>query len=56
MKILNFDMQDVEKNRLMSFNEMDEFHHDAYENVWIYKERTKKWQDKNIVNRELHVG
>ena len=56
MKILNFEMQDVEKNRLMSFNEMDEFHHDAYENVWIYKERTKKWQDKNIVNRELHVG
>ena len=35
---------------------MDEFRHDAYKNVQIYKEHTKKWHDKNIVKREFYVG
>ena len=38
----------------MQINEMDEFCHHAYENVKIYKERTKKWHDNHIVKREFH--
>ena len=56
MKILNFDMQDARKNRLMQLNEMEEFRHDAYENARIYKERTKKWHDKHILKREFNEG
>ena len=56
MKILNFDIQDAEKSRLMQLNEMDEFCHDAYENARIYKECTKKWHDNHIVKREFHEG
>ena len=49
-------MQDAGKNRLIQVNEMDEFRYDAYKNVRIYKEYTKKWYDKNIVMREFHMG
>ena len=29
---------------------------DAYENSLIYKDRTKKWHDKNILWREFKIG
>ena len=35
---------------------MDEFQNDAYENAKIYKERTKKWHDKQILRREFAPG
>ena len=35
---------------------MDEFRNDAYENAKIYKERTKKWHDKQILRREFVPG
>ncbi|XP_062114328.1 uncharacterized protein LOC133825392 [Humulus lupulus] len=37
-------------------NELDELRHDSYENARIYKEKTKKWHDNNIVNRTFQVG
>jgi len=41
MQLLNFDMQLAGEKRKLQLNEMEEFHNDAYENAWIYKERTK---------------
>ena len=44
------------EKRLLQLNEMDEFRNDAYENAKIYKERTKKWHDKQILRREFAPG
>ncbi|XP_031282902.1 uncharacterized protein LOC116141542 [Pistacia vera] len=35
---------------------MEEFCNDAYENARIYKEKTKQWHDKHIVNKEFKKG
>ena len=29
---------------------------EAYENAQIYKEKTKRWHDKNILRKEFYVG
>ena len=42
MKLLNFNLKVVGEERLLKFNEMDEFRLDAYENAKLYKERTCK--------------
>ncbi|GJV90665.1 reverse transcriptase domain-containing protein [Tanacetum coccineum] len=36
------------KNRFMKLNELMELRDGAYENTWIYKERTKKWHDSRL--------
>ncbi|KAL2532400.1 Uncharacterized protein Adt_05751 [Abeliophyllum distichum] len=35
---------------------MDEFRFEAYENAKLYKEKTKKWHDKNIQKRQFEAG
>ena len=40
----------------MDIHELEELRLDAYENAWIYKERTKKWHDKRISRKEFHEG
>ncbi|XP_075483712.1 uncharacterized protein LOC142523866 [Primulina tabacum] len=42
--------------RVLQLNELDEFRLDAYENAKLYKEKTKRWHDQNIVHREFVVG
>ncbi|XP_075497315.1 uncharacterized protein LOC142534262 [Primulina tabacum] len=42
--------------RVLQLNELDEFRLEAYENAKIYKEKTKRWHDQNIVHREFVVG
>ncbi|XP_075494762.1 uncharacterized protein LOC142532331 [Primulina tabacum] len=37
-------------------NEMKEFRNDAYENAKIYKEKTKRWHDKQILLRDFEPG
>ncbi|XP_073310024.1 uncharacterized protein [Primulina huaijiensis] len=37
-------------------NEMDEFRNEANVNAKIYREQTKKWHDKTIVQREFEPG
>ena len=49
IKTLNFDMKLAGEKRLLQLNELDELRLDSYENARIYKEKTKKWHDKNIV-------
>ena len=53
MKKLNFDLKALGEQRLLQLGEMEEFCNDVYENVNIYKERTKRWHDKQILRREF---
>ncbi|XP_031256496.1 uncharacterized protein LOC116114491 [Pistacia vera] len=50
------DLQSAGEERMLQLNELDEFHHDAYENAQIYKEKTKMWHDKNITKKKFEVG
>ena len=56
VKKFNFDLKVAGEKWLLQLNEMDEFRNDAYENAKIYKERTKKWHDKQILRREFAPG
>ena len=53
---MNFDLKDASVKRLLQLNELDEFRLQAYESASIYKEKTKKWHDKKIVEREFVSG
>ena len=53
---LNMDSKLAEEKRLLQLNELDEFRKEAYENAWIYKEKTKAWHDKHIIKREFAPG
>ena len=48
---LNMDFQVAGEKRLLQLNELDEFRHKACENAKIYKERTKAWNDKQIMRK-----
>ena len=37
-------------------NELEEMRNDVYDNVRIYKDKTKKWHDQRILRREFKVG
>ncbi|XP_073061947.1 uncharacterized protein [Primulina eburnea] len=56
IKKLNFDMGASGEQRLLQLNEMDEFRNDSYENAKIYKEKTKRWHDKQILRRDFEAG
>ncbi|XP_020990043.1 uncharacterized protein LOC110277174 [Arachis duranensis] len=56
LKLLNFDEQAIGEKRLMQLNKLEEFRNQAYENVKIYKENTKRWHDQKIVRREFTEG
>ncbi|XP_073041830.1 uncharacterized protein [Primulina eburnea] len=55
-KFLNFDAKATGDKRVLQLNELDEFKLEAYENAKLYKEKTKRWHDQNIVHREFVVG
>ena len=42
IKKLNCDFQGAKKKRLLQMNELEELRNEAYENVIIYKEKTKR--------------
>ncbi|XP_073017780.1 uncharacterized protein [Primulina eburnea] len=56
VKKLNFDKGASGEQRLLQLNEMEEFRNDAYENAKIYKEKTKRWHDKQILRRLFEPG
>ncbi|CAJ2652678.1 unnamed protein product [Trifolium pratense] len=56
VKTLNMDYQASGRKRILDLHELEELRLDAYENAKIYKERTKKWHDRHIHNREFRVG
>ena len=56
IKKLNFDFQAVRENRLLQMNELEELRNEAYDDARIYKDKTKKWHDQNILRKEFRVG
>ncbi|GJV81095.1 hypothetical protein Tco_1516965, partial [Tanacetum coccineum] len=42
------DLTTAAKNHFMELNELMELRHRAYENTWIYKERSKRWHDSRL--------
>ncbi|XP_021770623.1 uncharacterized protein LOC110734783 [Chenopodium quinoa] len=56
IKSLNFDAKVAGEKRLLQLNELDELRLEAYESSKQYKEKTKRWNDKNLVRREFKEG
>ncbi|XP_073051355.1 uncharacterized protein [Primulina eburnea] len=56
VKKLNFDKGASGEQQQLQLNEMEEFRNDAYENAKIYKEKTKRWHDKQILRRLFKPG
>ncbi|GKB81070.1 reverse transcriptase domain-containing protein [Tanacetum coccineum] len=48
IKNCNMDLTKTGENRFLQINELDEMRLDAYESSISYKERTKRWHDKQI--------
>ena len=42
IKILNFDFKAAKEEKLLQLNELEELRNEAYDNVRIYKNKTKK--------------
>ncbi|XP_010542093.1 PREDICTED: uncharacterized protein LOC104815407 [Tarenaya hassleriana] len=55
-KQLNYDLKSAAEKRVLSLHHLEEIRLDAYENAKIYKERTKKWHDKHILQRNFQVN
>ena len=56
IKKLNFDFKAAKEERLLQLNELEELRNEAYDNAMIYKDKTKKWHDQNILRREFKAG
>lgn len=46
----------VVSKRMLDLHDLEELRLDVYENVLIYKERTKKWHGKRITRMEFDEG
>ncbi|XP_038885869.1 uncharacterized protein LOC120076172 [Benincasa hispida] len=53
---LNFDLKVAGEERKLQLLELDEWRLQAYENSEIYKERTKRWNDKRLCKKNLKTG
>jgi len=54
IKALNFDQIAAGKKRLLKLNELEEMGPRTYKNVLIYKARTKRCYDKNLVSWDIN--
>ncbi|XP_050878442.1 uncharacterized protein LOC127082241 [Lathyrus oleraceus] len=55
-KFLNHDLAKVGESRILQLHELKEFQNQAYENVKLYKEKTKKWHDQKLQRKEIVEG
>ena len=55
IKKLNFDFNAAKEERLLQLNELEELRNEAYDNARIYKDKTKKY-DQRILRREFKAG
>ena len=55
IKKLNCDFQAAKEKRLLQMNELEKLRNEAYDNVGIYKDKTKKWHDQIIMRKEFKV-
>ncbi|GKB42334.1 reverse transcriptase domain-containing protein, partial [Tanacetum coccineum] len=46
----------IGKHRFLQLNQLDEFRTEAYEHSRAYKERTKRWHDSKIMDKEFQEG
>ena len=53
---LNFNLKKAGEKRLFQQNELKEMCNDSYENVKIYKEKTKRLHDKRLLRKKFKVG
>ncbi|XP_021732313.1 uncharacterized protein LOC110699130 [Chenopodium quinoa] len=44
------------EKRFLKLNELEELRDDAYERSRLYKEKTKKWHDQHIRNKNFKIG
>ena len=44
------------EKRILQLSELEEFSNEAYENMKIYKEKTKAWYNKHIVRKGFEPG
>nr|GEW24530.1 reverse transcriptase domain-containing protein [Tanacetum cinerariifolium] len=56
LKYTNFDLKTAGDHQKLQLNKLSELRDQAYENSFIYKERTKKLHDAKIKNRIFNVG
>ena len=56
IKKLNCDFQAAKEERLLQMNELEELRNETYDNVIIYKDKTKKWHDHKILRKEFKAG
>ena len=56
IKKLNCDFQAAKENRLLEMNELEELRNEAYDNSRIYKDKTKKLHDQNIMRTKFKAG
>ena len=56
IKKLNIEFQAAKEKRSLQLNELEELRNEGYDNVKIYKDKTKKWHDKKILRREFKAG
>ncbi|GJS66746.1 reverse transcriptase domain-containing protein [Tanacetum coccineum] len=56
LKRANFDLKTAGDHRKLQLNELNKLRDQAYENSFIYKERTKKLHNSKIRNRIFNVG
>ena len=53
IKKLNYDFQAAKEKRLLQMNELEELRNEAYDNAIIYKDKTKKCYDQEILMTEF---
>ncbi|XP_074589518.1 uncharacterized protein LOC141845351 [Curcuma longa] len=56
VKACNFDATTAGEERKLQLQELEEIQLEAYENSRIYKEKTKNFHDKNIVDKKFQIG
>ncbi|XP_019057166.1 PREDICTED: uncharacterized protein LOC104806089 [Tarenaya hassleriana] len=56
IKKLNYDWKSAAEKRVLQLHQLDEIRLDAYENARIYKEGTKRWHDRRILQRDFREG
>ena len=56
IKQFNMTLDEAGQQRKLQINKLEEIQNDAYDNSWIYKEKTKAFHDKMISIKEFYFG
>nr|XP_028949293.1 uncharacterized protein LOC114821380 [Malus domestica] len=56
VKTFNIDLDAAGVHRKLQLNELEELRNEAYENAWIYKDKTKAYHDKMLRTKTFSKG